>query len=92
MTREWADNPPEPPYAFIQWKGTNVCMDVHCICGSLVHIDADFAYFIECLDCHRKYSMSWYVQMKELTEEQAEKEGYSEGLCWRNGKDDGQDD
>jgi len=25
------------PHGWVQWKGTDVCMDVHCACG---HIDA----------------------------------------------------
>ena len=36
------------PHGWIQWKGTNVCMDIHCKCGMLTHIDADFAYHVKC--------------------------------------------
>ena len=36
---------PEAPYAYIQWKGTDVCLDVHCTCGAeLLHYDGYFAY------------------------------------------------
>jgi hypothetical protein len=31
------------PHGWIQWKGTNVCMDVYCACGHHSHIDAKFA-------------------------------------------------
>ena len=29
---------------FIQWKGTDVCMDFHCKCGAHLHIDGMFVY------------------------------------------------
>lgn len=32
------------PYAFIQWKGTDVCMDFHCECGAHCHFNSDFAF------------------------------------------------
>jgi len=32
------------PHAWIQWKGTDVCMDVRCSCGNHGHVDADFAF------------------------------------------------
>lgn len=54
---------PQGPYVFIQWKGTNVCADIHCSCGSQFHIDGDFMYAIECVDCSRKYEIGWYVKM-----------------------------
>lgn len=37
--------------AWIQWKGTDVCMDVTCRCGVHGHIDAEFAYFYKCNEC-----------------------------------------
>lgn len=30
----------EGPTGFIQWKGTDVCMDVYCKCGYHSHIDS----------------------------------------------------
>jgi hypothetical protein len=60
------------PHGWIQWKGTNVCIDLHCCCGAHGHIDAEFFYNYVCLACGRKYSMSAYVRMIELTPEQAE--------------------
>lgn len=33
---------PENPYAFIQWKGTDVCMDFHCECGAHCHFDGSY--------------------------------------------------
>jgi hypothetical protein len=37
---------PAGSHGWIQWKGTDVCMDIHCECGTLSHIDGEFAYII----------------------------------------------
>ena len=51
---------------FIQWKGTTVCMDFHCPCGSHGHIDAGFAYFIECGSCGRCFELGTAVDVREV--------------------------
>lgn len=56
------------PHAWIQWKGTNVCMDVYCLCGAHGHIDADFAYKYRCGACKRLYDLAGYVRMVEVPE------------------------
>lgn len=57
------------PHGRIQWKGTDVCMDVHCVCGSHGHIDADFFYHYECKGCGRKYAVGEHVNLIELNPE-----------------------
>lgn len=42
---------PPAPNVFIQWKGTNVCMDFHCECGEHLHFDGYFAYAVKCPSC-----------------------------------------
>ena len=59
------------PHGWIQWKGTNVCMDFHCECGGVSHIDAEFLYFIECGYCRQKYEVGGHVKMFALTDEEA---------------------
>lgn len=59
------------PHGWVQWKGTNVCIDLHCACGAHGHIDAEFFYEYECKGCGRKYAVSPYVRLIELTPEQA---------------------
>jgi hypothetical protein len=51
------------PHGWIQWKGTNVCMDVHCRCGAHMHIDDDFVYFIECPHCGAVYAVGNHVEL-----------------------------
>lgn len=45
------------PSAFIQWKGTDVCMDFYCDCGAQGHFDGDFAYAVKCQHCGQIWEM-----------------------------------
>lgn len=56
----------EGPNAFIQWKGTDVCLDFYCPCGYQSHYDGYFAYVIECPKCEREFAMPHTVQMVEV--------------------------
>jgi len=43
---------------FIQWKGTDLCMDFYCPkCGEHSHFDGMFAYVIECPHCKQLFEM-----------------------------------
>lgn len=65
------DNPEGDAHGWIQWKGTKVCMDVHCSCGAMSHIDEDFCYFIECPSCGKKYAVGQNVKLIPLNADQA---------------------
>ena len=54
------------PYGWIQWKGTNVCVDIHCKCGKLCHFDGDFMYHIKCKHCGRVYECDGHIELREL--------------------------
>ena len=58
------------PHGWIQWKGTNVCIDLHCKCGYHGHVDTDFFYHYECPKCHTKYAVGQNIKLIELTPEQ----------------------
>lgn len=45
------------PDAFIQWKGTNACIDLYCTCGEQFHFDGYFAYELTCGHCGQTYEM-----------------------------------
>lgn len=49
-------------HGWVQWKGTSVCMDFHCECGELGHLDAEFAYAVKCGACGALYEMSGFVE------------------------------
>jgi len=55
-------------HGWIQWKGTEVCMDIHCDCGELTHVDGDFAYVIICGACGKKYFVNGHVELIEIEE------------------------
>ncbi len=54
------------PYGWIQFKGSDLCMDVHCTCGALLHLDADFAYHVQCPHCLQYYECSGFIDLIPL--------------------------
>jgi hypothetical protein len=54
------------PHGWIQWQGTDVCMDIHCACGELSHIDEDFAFHVKCPYCGRVYFCNGHIELIEL--------------------------
>jgi hypothetical protein len=60
------DTPQDNPHGWIQWKGTDVCMDVHCECGAHGHIDDEFAYFYRCAQCGATYAVGQVVKLIKL--------------------------
>jgi len=63
---------PQPkPHCFIQWKGTDVCMDFQCECGQHYHIDAEFCYAIKCVKCEAVWEMPSYVYPRRVKEDRA---------------------
>lgn len=51
------------PSVFIQWKGTNACLDLHCLCDApdersgVGHFDGYHAYALRCVRCGRIYEL-----------------------------------
>jgi hypothetical protein len=66
---EIQDRKENEAHGWIQWKGTDVCMDFHCECGFHGHIDADFVYFIKCSKCNRVYMCNGHIELIELSGE-----------------------
>ena len=62
------DNPPfqDTSHGWIQWKGTDVCMDVYCECGAQFHIDHDFAYYVKCCACGTIYEVGGHVKLYKI--------------------------
>ena len=56
------------PHGWIQWKGTDVCMDVHCKCGKHLHFDQDFLYHVECGHCGAVYMCNGHIELIEIEE------------------------
>lgn len=56
---------------FIQWKGTDVCMDFHCPCqpeelAYAAHFDGYFAYYLRCPKCNTVYELGTQVIVKKF--------------------------
>jgi len=57
---------PPRPYGWIQWKGTNACMDLYCTCGEQFHIDDIACYYVKCTDCGQVYACNGYFKLTSL--------------------------
>jgi len=55
--------------ACVQWKGTDVCMDLQCECGAHSHIDSYFAYHVKCPVCGKVYFCNGHIELILLEEE-----------------------
>jgi len=58
----------DKPHGWIQWKRTDVCMDIYCECGELSHVDADFCYSVKCPYCGKIYYCDGHIELIELHE------------------------
>ena len=58
--------PKGSPHAWIQWKGTEVCMDVYCGCGAAFHVDGWFAYYVECPGCSQVHMCNGHIELVPL--------------------------
>jgi len=65
MSNFISDGDPSDPYAFVQWKGTDVCMDFHCECGAHCHFDGYFAYAVKCPHCGTIWEMPCIIKPRK---------------------------
>lgn len=56
------------PHIWIQWKGTNVCCDIHCRCGMRSHFDGDFLYFFRCPGCKQVWEVGTHMVIYPVNE------------------------
>ena len=66
------ENPFKDHYGLIQWKGTDVCMDIQCSCGESTHVDGDFAYVIQCCACNKFWMPNPHVKLHKIQESDIE--------------------
>ena len=59
---------PDDPHGWIQWKGTDVCMDVYCKCGYHSHVDGEFGYFVKCPKCGQVYECNGHIELIPIEE------------------------
>lgn len=56
------------PCGWVQWKGTDACMDIKCKCGHLSHVDSEFLYHVQCPKCKTIYMCNGHIELIEITE------------------------
>lgn len=54
------------PHGWIQWKGTDVCMDITCTCGFISHFHGEFCYHVKCPKCGQVYECSGFFRLHPL--------------------------
>ena len=42
---------------FLQYKGTDICLDFYCTCGAQGHFDGFFAHRLKCPKCNQEWVM-----------------------------------
>ena len=67
------------PHGWIQWKGTNVCIDLYCVCGEHLYFDGHFLYYWVCPHCYRLWEMGTHIPMYEVLAER--REDVLDGCC-----------
>ncbi len=60
------------PNGWIQFKGTDICVDLHCECGELSHIDGDFVYYYECPKCKAVWELDGHIKLYRVPTEHEE--------------------
>lgn len=71
---------PSDASTFIQWKGTNACMDLTCFCGHLNHYDQYFLYFAQCSKCKTVFELGAEVSLKVATPDQYEERSVGQDI------------
>jgi hypothetical protein len=61
------------PHGLIYWESTTVCMDTHCACGSVCHLDANFANYVKCPKCERVYYCNPNIEFVELNKQESQR-------------------
>jgi hypothetical protein len=55
--------------AFLQWKGTDACLDLYCACGSQRHFDGFSARQLTCGNCGQTWELPHMLMLRAATPE-----------------------
>lgn len=56
---------------FIQWKGTDACLELRCECGQTEHRDGMFLYHVKCIGCGSWYELPSAIHPRKLNPQEA---------------------
>lgn len=62
----------QKPELYIQWKGTDVCIDLECKCGWSDHFDGFDLYAYKCPECGTIYKLPGRLYPTEITSKEIE--------------------
>ncbi len=51
---------------YVQWKGTDICADLHCDCGHHTHVCGDFMYTAMCEKCEQHYRLDEHITITKV--------------------------
>ncbi len=65
------DGTPPAPVAYIQWKGTEACLDVYCTCGGQFHLDTEMptATALRCGGCRQLWQLPEFLPLSAVGED-----------------------
>ena len=66
---------------FIQWKGTDICMDWTCpTCGERQHVDGYFCYALQCASCNQFCHVGTTVVLTPISEDVGRSGSFCRGM------------
>ncbi len=65
---EKADGLDGRPNTYVQWQGSDLCLDFNCPCGNWGHLDVGFLFALRCASCGRSWRIAPALLVSELKE------------------------
>lgn len=62
-------------HVFLQYKNTDICIDMYCECGYQSHFDGTFANIVKCPHCGELWSMPCILPVKRTSDVDGEEFG-----------------
>ena len=58
---------PTEAHVFLQFKNTDICIDIYCTCGEQCHYDGYFARFVKCAYCGQMWIIPHLIPITVMT-------------------------
>lgn len=53
----------EDAHGSMQWKGSDIYLDLHCDCGHTSNIKGDAVFFVKCPACNTIFELNGFIQL-----------------------------
>ena len=68
-TPDFAKRDTTEGHGWIQWKGTEPCVDLHCTCGAHLHADESFFFYhFKCGECGQVWELGGHIKLHKVTD------------------------